>query len=118
MTEDFVIKYFWSACGYSLMSIPILFPAVKKEGHSQVADRTESESRLDELMQVMYQIDDYCYLSPMRAAGSCTRARISRNYPATPAVSILSSPRCMVSTMTFTPSTQTSLTTSHMSMAK
>jgi ATP-binding cassette subfamily D (ALD) long-chain fatty acid import protein len=44
MTEDFVIKYFWSACGYSLMSIPILFPAVKalKEGHSQVADRTES----------------------------------------------------------------------------
>jgi ATP-binding cassette subfamily D (ALD) long-chain fatty acid import protein len=48
MTEDFVIKYFWSACGYSLMSIPILFPAAKDalkavqgQGH-QVAHRTES----------------------------------------------------------------------------
>ncbi|GHJ87147.1 hypothetical protein NliqN6_3549 [Naganishia liquefaciens] len=25
MTEDFVIKYFWSAAGYGLMSIPLLF---------------------------------------------------------------------------------------------
>ncbi|EIW67911.1 hypothetical protein TREMEDRAFT_32733 [Tremella mesenterica DSM 1558] len=49
MTEDFVIKYFWSACGYALMSIPILFPAAKDAlqigtggGHSQVASRAES----------------------------------------------------------------------------
>jgi ATP-binding cassette subfamily D (ALD) long-chain fatty acid import protein len=28
MTEDFVIKYFWSAIGYGLMSIPIFFPAI------------------------------------------------------------------------------------------
>ena len=46
-----MIKYFWSACGYSLMSIPILFPAAKEamkavqgEMHHQVASRTESES--------------------------------------------------------------------------
>lgn len=46
-----MIKYFWSACGYSLMSIPILFPAAKEamkavqgEVHHQVASRTESES--------------------------------------------------------------------------
>lgn len=50
MTEDFVIKYFWSACGYSLMSIPILFPATKDllkaakgEVHHEVASRTESQ---------------------------------------------------------------------------
>jgi ATP-binding cassette subfamily D (ALD) long-chain fatty acid import protein len=49
MTEDFVIKYLWSAVGYSLMSIPILFPAAKDmmaamQGghHHQVASRTES----------------------------------------------------------------------------
>jgi ATP-binding cassette subfamily D (ALD) long-chain fatty acid import protein len=28
MTEDYVIKYFWSAIGYGLMSIPIFFPKV------------------------------------------------------------------------------------------
>ncbi|WWC99176.1 hypothetical protein V866_006071 [Kwoniella sp. B9012] len=53
MTEDFVIKYFWSACGYCLMSLPILFPAATKalqathshtgqELHHEVAERTES----------------------------------------------------------------------------
>ncbi|WWC66769.1 uncharacterized protein I206_100674 [Kwoniella pini CBS 10737] len=49
MTEDFTIKYFWSACGYCLMSLPILFPAVDKvvhtgqprEVHHEVAERTE-----------------------------------------------------------------------------
>ncbi|CAD6577656.1 MAG: hypothetical protein TREMPRED_002001 [Tremellales sp. Tagirdzhanova-0007] len=50
MTEDFVIKYLWSACGYGLTSIPILFPSVQEalhasthsENHHQVAMRTES----------------------------------------------------------------------------
>ena len=49
MTEDFVIKYLWSACGYGLTSIPILFPSVQDALHSsthsedyhQVAMRTE-----------------------------------------------------------------------------
>ncbi|WRT63771.1 uncharacterized protein IL334_000696 [Kwoniella shivajii] len=54
MTEDFVIKYLWSAAGYCLMSLPILFPAAGKTlgpatsnqgtmgvGH-EVAARTES----------------------------------------------------------------------------
>ena len=50
MTEDFVIKYLWSACGYALMSIPLLFPnarqALVATGglSSEVASRTESES--------------------------------------------------------------------------
>lgn len=48
MTEDFVIKYMWSAAGYTLMSIPILFrvkaPTHVTAGtiHSAVAIRTES----------------------------------------------------------------------------
>jgi ATP-binding cassette subfamily D (ALD) long-chain fatty acid import protein len=49
MTEDFVIKYLWSAAGYGLMSIPILFPATRHplqappgEVHHEVASRTES----------------------------------------------------------------------------
>ena len=53
MTEDFVIKYLWSACGYGLMSIPILFPAARDlanaaalgKVHNEVAMRTESGSR-------------------------------------------------------------------------
>lgn len=55
MTEDFVIKYFWSAVGYGLMSVPVFFPvarhAVAPKGssdksYSDVASRTESESFL------------------------------------------------------------------------
>jgi ATP-binding cassette subfamily D (ALD) long-chain fatty acid import protein len=50
MTEDFVIKYFWSACGYALMSIPILLPEARHalnpvhrgEVRNEVATRTES----------------------------------------------------------------------------
>ncbi|GAA5902383.1 hypothetical protein JCM8208_007274 [Rhodotorula glutinis] len=30
MTEDFVIKYLWSASGYCLISIPVFFPKAKK----------------------------------------------------------------------------------------
>jgi ATP-binding cassette subfamily D (ALD) long-chain fatty acid import protein len=51
MTEDFVIKYLWSAAGYGLMSIPILFPGAKDlvkavtadQSHREVASRTESK---------------------------------------------------------------------------
>lgn len=56
MTEDFVIKYFWSAVGYGLMSIPVFFPAARHaiavqtgaasaqaEERDDVASRTESE---------------------------------------------------------------------------
>jgi ATP-binding cassette subfamily D (ALD) long-chain fatty acid import protein len=52
MTEDFVIKYLWSAVGYGLMSIPILFPSAvlplnlpsaKSSSQNQVAMRTESQ---------------------------------------------------------------------------
>lgn len=48
MTEDFVIKYFWSAAGYGLMSIPLLFgkKAAATRGDntsSMVATRTESK---------------------------------------------------------------------------
>ncbi len=47
--EDALIKYFWSAAGYSLMSIPILFRETGMEalapGHSAVAVRTESMYR-------------------------------------------------------------------------
>ncbi|ODN82953.1 hypothetical protein L202_01197 [Cryptococcus amylolentus CBS 6039] len=51
MTEDFVIKYLWSAAGYGLMSIPIFFPGAtnalstggsKPHAHHAIAERTES----------------------------------------------------------------------------
>jgi len=68
MTEDFVIKYLWSAAGYGLMSIPILFPGPAKR-HSttiqdQVAHRTEggwsfTQQKADE--QDMSRIDVYCF---------------------------------------------------------
>jgi ATP-binding cassette subfamily D (ALD) long-chain fatty acid import protein len=49
-TEDFVIKYLWSAAGYCLISIPVLFtrrlaaavPAGPRAANNAVADRTES----------------------------------------------------------------------------
>jgi ATP-binding cassette subfamily D (ALD) long-chain fatty acid import protein len=50
MTEDFVIKYFWSAIGYGLMSIPIFYPtignALPGQGlgeHDRVAARAEGK---------------------------------------------------------------------------
>lgn len=52
-TEDFVIKYLWSAAGYGLIAVPLLITRKRGEGKDQaandsvVADRTESEpSRL------------------------------------------------------------------------
>ena len=50
MTEDFVIKYFWSAAGYGLMSIPLLFgkKAETTRGINStpdVASRTESKQQ-------------------------------------------------------------------------
>lgn len=51
MTEDFVIKYFWSAIGYGLMSIPVFYPVASQvvqgqasasDVHNEVANRTES----------------------------------------------------------------------------
>ena len=51
-TEDYVIKYLWSAAGYCLISIPVLFTrrravgvqtgARPAETHDEVASRTES----------------------------------------------------------------------------
>lgn len=76
MTEDFVIKYLWSACGYSLMSIPILFPAIKDvvnaasgDIHHDVASRTESERQAlanDRALipKATYQTDDCCFHWP------------------------------------------------------
>ena len=55
-TEDFVIKYLWSAAGYVLIAVPLLFTRTKRSMGIQtgdkdiprrpdhgVADRTESE---------------------------------------------------------------------------
>ena len=52
-TEDFVIKYLWSAAGYALISIPVMFSSTRNVGiqapplpgkgkDDAVADRTES----------------------------------------------------------------------------
>lgn len=57
-TEDFVIKYLWSAAGYCLISIPVLFTRTRSVGiqasmpnslsiDDAVADRTESELSYD-----------------------------------------------------------------------
>jgi hypothetical protein len=82
MTEDFVIKYFWSAIGYGLMSIPIFYPAIGKAvvagqvgEHEQVAARAEGE--LPFVPSSCTQADDqatfptgvFSYLSPMPVVG-------------------------------------------------
>lgn len=55
MTEDFVIKYCWSALGYGLMSIPVFFPVArhvsgipdkKQSDNDNIASRTESRWRV------------------------------------------------------------------------
>ena len=64
MTEDFVIKYFWSAIGYGLMSIPIFYPTIGKAipgaglgEHDQVAARAEGKlSPLSTPIQLMVRI--------------------------------------------------------------
>ncbi|WWD22488.1 hypothetical protein CI109_106981 [Kwoniella shandongensis] len=86
MTEDFVIKYFWSACGYVLMSIPILFPAPRKVGGGavpltvghEVAERTERKdlaelsgytSRVYALLSSLHSLDNSIYTENPRPAG-------------------------------------------------
>ena len=57
-TEDFLIKYLWSAAGYCLISIPVFITRVRNVGvqaqgprphektDNEVANRTESKSSL------------------------------------------------------------------------
>ena len=76
MTEDFVIKYLWSACGYALMSIPLLFPGARQALvatgglSSQVASRTESMSIRVAILnsQTTSRTDDCCSPWPTREA--------------------------------------------------
>ena len=48
-TEDFVIKYLWSAAGYGLIAVPLLITRKRGGGRDRaandgvVADRTESK---------------------------------------------------------------------------
>jgi ATP-binding cassette subfamily D (ALD) long-chain fatty acid import protein len=60
MTEDFVIKYFWSAIGYGLMSIPIFYPAIggavlpgSGSEHDQVAARAEGQLAMDDTGHIL-----------------------------------------------------------------
>jgi hypothetical protein len=82
MTEDFVIKYFWSAIGYGLMSIPIFYPAIGRAvvagqdvEHEQVAARAEGKlhdmlsSRTQADDQATFPIDVFSSLSPMPVVG-------------------------------------------------
>jgi ATP-binding cassette, subfamily D (ALD), peroxisomal long-chain fatty acid import protein len=58
-TEDYVIKYLWSAAGYGLIAVPLLFTRTRSLGvqagaadrkksrrDDAVADRTESMRRM------------------------------------------------------------------------
>lgn len=57
-TEDFVIKYLWSAAGYGLISIPVFFnrtrsigiqaPSTTESIDNAIADRTESKALFDD----------------------------------------------------------------------
>ncbi|GAA6036388.1 hypothetical protein JCM8097_001697 [Rhodosporidiobolus ruineniae] len=46
MTEDFVVKYAWSAAGYALIAIPVFFPKAKKL--AAVATSTTSSEKREE----------------------------------------------------------------------
>ena len=82
-----MIKYIWSAAGYGLIAVPLLFTRTKQaigiqtdattpedqmdhQSDNAVAHRTESKSRTLgtnlyvhlELQKVIFRIDDCCYL--------------------------------------------------------
>jgi ATP-binding cassette subfamily D (ALD) long-chain fatty acid import protein len=66
MTEDFVIKYAWSAAGYGLMSIPILTGAKTDVAHrteSYVSNRRLLLSLADAGGRLMYSGKDLAELS-------------------------------------------------------
>ncbi|KPV72593.1 uncharacterized protein RHOBADRAFT_48881 [Rhodotorula graminis WP1] len=46
MTEDFVIKYLWSASGYCLISIPVFFPKAKKLAQAVTAG-SDTSTKVD-----------------------------------------------------------------------
>jgi ATP-binding cassette, subfamily D (ALD), peroxisomal long-chain fatty acid import protein len=40
-TEDYVIKYIWSAAGYGLIAVPLLFTRTKRSLGIQAGEHTE-----------------------------------------------------------------------------
>ncbi|KAH7096133.1 ABC transporter transmembrane region 2-domain-containing protein [Auriculariales sp. MPI-PUGE-AT-0066] len=84
-TEDYVIKYLWSAIGYGLISIPILFPATRGlvpkisstgERSSEVGDRTESYISSRRLLISLADAGGrlmYAYKDLLELAGLTTR---------------------------------------------
>jgi ATP-binding cassette subfamily D (ALD) long-chain fatty acid import protein len=58
MTEDFVLKYCWSASGYIIIAAPLLFGYNKKEGDEHAGDKGE-ESRNASNSAVAHKTQNY-----------------------------------------------------------
>jgi len=87
-TEDYVIKYLWSAAGYCLISVPILWPRVRDVGvqapdatikrvaRNAVADRTENYISSRRLLLSLADAGGrlmYAYKDLLELAGLTTR---------------------------------------------
>ncbi|KAH8116020.1 ABC transporter transmembrane region 2-domain-containing protein [Phellopilus nigrolimitatus] len=85
-TEDFVIKYLWSAAGYGLISIPVLFTRTRTVGvqvptsaeglDNAVADRTENYISSRRLLLSLADAGGrlmYAYKDVLELAGYTTR---------------------------------------------
>ncbi|KAF7795588.1 hypothetical protein EIP86_006751 [Pleurotus ostreatoroseus] len=85
-TEDFVIKYLWSAAGYSLIAIPVLFTRRRSVGiqtgagdgrvDDQVANRTETYISSRRLLMSLADAGGrlmYAYKDLLELAGLTTR---------------------------------------------
>lgn len=47
-TEDYVIKYLWSAAGYGLIAVPLLYTRTKRSLGIQTGDKKEGGRAKDE----------------------------------------------------------------------
>ncbi|EJD05544.1 uncharacterized protein FOMMEDRAFT_17828 [Fomitiporia mediterranea MF3/22] len=105
-TEDFVIKYLWSAAGYCLISIPVLFtrrrhigvqaPTLSEGIDDAVADRTENYISSRRLLLSLADAGGrlmYAYKDVLELAGYTTRL-----------YSLLSTLHSLPTSISFTPS--------------
>ncbi|KAI5120609.1 hypothetical protein M0805_008085 [Coniferiporia weirii] len=108
-TEDFVIKYLWSAAGYCLISIPVLFTRKRTVGvqfpssseglNNAVADRTENYISSRRLLIALADAGGrlmYAYKDVLALAGYTTRL-----------YSLLSTLHSLPASAPFTPSSDT-----------
>ena len=68
-TEDYVIKYLWSAAGYALIAVPILFTRVKRSlGVEGSVDIARAKAVVDDAIAGRTESMVFCSLVPHDAS--------------------------------------------------